>query len=143
MHRIRSLTVAAMAIAMLLAALPSTAPAYPLDGYDYTGLRRIWVQRMVQEGEIKGKKRPSGELLPLEQVQLRLLDQKDLKIPAADPELTAKVKKLLGPAADRYGISLLDLSDLSNIRLAEWNGNQRQNPGSVGKIMVALGIFQA
>jgi hypothetical protein len=38
---------------------------------------------------------------------------------------------------------LLDLSDPAHPRYAEWNGNQHQNPGSVGKILVALGIFQA
>jgi hypothetical protein len=44
---------------------------------------------------------------------------------------------------DRYGIALLDLSDMENPRYAEWNGDVKQNPGSVGKIVVALSIFQA
>jgi hypothetical protein len=41
-----------------------------------------------------------------------------------------------------YGIALLDLSDPDHPRYAEWNGNQHQNPGSVGKILVALAVFQ-
>jgi hypothetical protein len=130
-------------LCLCLLSLPGRAPAYPLDGYESTGITRLLHQRLVQEGKIKGKKRPSGELLPLAMVDLRLLDHPDLELPPPDPELTAKLKKLIGPEVDRYGISLLDLSDIEHPRYAEWQGHQRQNPGSVGKLMVALAIFQA
>ena len=43
-----------------------TAPGYPLDGYESTGITRLLHQRWIQEGELEGKKRPSGELMPLE-----------------------------------------------------------------------------
>jgi hypothetical protein len=144
MHPIRNRSLALTAPLVLLAlALPGTALSYPLDGYDYTGIKRIQIQRMVQEGKAKGKKRPSGELLPLEEVQLRLLKHKDLTLPKPDPQLSSTVRRLLGPSADRYGLALLDLSDIGNPRYAEVNGSTHQNPGSVGKILVALGIFQA
>jgi hypothetical protein len=130
------------AVAALLLPFAPGALAYPLDGYDYTGIYRLKAQRMVQTGKAKGKKRPPGELLPLKDVQLRLLDHRGLELPPPDPKLTAAVRRLLGPEADRYGIALLDLSDINAPRYAEVNGLQRQNPGSVGKIMVALGIFQ-
>ena len=123
--------------------LSSPSGSYPLDGFDNTGIRRLWVQRQIQEGKVPGKKRPPGELLPLSGVKLRLLDYPDFELPKADPVLTAKVKRMLGPDADRYGLGLLDLSDMNAVRYAEWNGHVRQNPGSVGKILVALGIFQA
>jgi hypothetical protein len=130
-------------LCLCLLVIPGRAPAYPLDGYESTGIGRLLHQRLIQEGEIKGKKRPSGELLPLAMVDLRLLDHPDLELPPPDPKLTAKLVKLIGPEADRYGMTLLDLSDMANPRYAEWNGHQRQNPGSVGKILVALAIFQA
>ena len=126
-----------------LALQSSLIGAYPLDGYESTGIGRLEAQRLVQEGKNPGKKRPSGELLPLDMVKLRLIDQPDFSLPKADPTMTGKVKKMLGSHVDRYGIALLDLSDLDHPRYAEWNGNQHQNPGSVGKILVALGIFQA
>jgi hypothetical protein len=119
------------------------AGAYPLDGYEKTQIGRLEAQRLVQIGEMPGKKRPSGELLPLERVDLRLLDHRDMELPAPDPELTDRLKKLLGSSADRYGMTLLDLSDLEHPRYAEWKGHRHQNPGSVGKLMVALAIFQA
>ena len=117
--------------------------AYPLDGYESTGIARLLHQRGVQEGQIGGKKRPAGELLALEQVRLRLLDQPELDLPSADAELTGVIKRLLGPQADRYGIALLDLSDVDHPRYAVLNGATRQNPGSVGKVLVGLAIFQA
>jgi hypothetical protein len=66
-----------------------------------------------------------------------------MTLPKPDPQLSAAAKRLLGPNASRYGLSLLDLSDIDNPRYAEVNGSVLQNPGSVGKILVALGIFQA
>jgi hypothetical protein len=123
-------------------ASPSPAPGYPLDGYEVTGIPRLQYQRLVQEGELKGRKRPPGELMPLPMVDLRLADRKSLELPPVDPALTARLKKLVGQHVDRYGIALLDLSDPDRPRYAEWHGAQHQNPGSVGKVLVALGLFQ-
>jgi len=130
-------------LAPVLLLAPGAGHGYPLDGYESTGISRLLHQRLVQEGALEGRKRPPGELLPLEKVDLRLLDHPDFTLPAPDPELTATVKRLLGAEADRYGMALLDLSDLDRPRYALWNGAQRQNPGSVGKILVGLAVFQA
>ncbi len=120
-----------LATVLALSLVPtSIANAYPLDGEPSTGIGRLEAQRLVQIGERKGRKRPSGELLPLDKVDLRLTHLPDLELPQPDPKLTERVKRLLGPDAARYGISMLDLSDLSNIRYAEYNGNQKQSPGS-------------
>ena len=147
MNRFRGSTVAWLTpIAALWSAISgwsTPAGAYPLDGYEKTGVGRLEAQRLIQIGEMPGKKRPSGELLPLSMVDLRLLDHRELELPASDAALTNRLKKLIGPSVDRYAMALLDLSDLENPRYAEWNGHQHQNPGSVGKIVVALALFQA
>jgi hypothetical protein len=44
--------------------------------------------------------------------------------------------------AKNYGIVILDLTDRNRPRYAELNPDLKVNPGSVGKIMVGLGIFQ-
>jgi len=132
----------AVCTALWLLLHSSLASAYPLDGYESTGIYRLEAQREVQEGKRPGKKRPAGELLPLSQVKLRLLNQPDFRLPTPDPVLTEQVKKMLGSHVADYGIALLDLSDKAHPRYAEWNGNQHQNPGSVGKILVALALFQ-
>ena len=126
----------------LLAASP-TALAYPLDGYEDTGIRRVEGARLANEGLAKGGKQPPGALLTTEQVDLRLLNHKNLTLPKADPVFTAQIEALLGANADRYGIAVLDLTDPENPRYAEHRGNAKQNVGSVGKLLVALGLFQA
>jgi hypothetical protein len=132
---------AAFAGLALLGARP--AAAYPVDGYEYSGIPRIEHQRLVQTGQIPGTKQPPGALLPLARVDLRLLEHPDLELPRSDPKLLESVKRVLGPHYDRYGIALLDLSNLERPRYAEWQGDQVQNPGSVGKLLVALAVFQA
>ena len=118
------------------------AGAYPLYGSEESGIRRLEQARLAHEGKIKGKKKVYGELMSVDQVDLRLLDHRDLELPKADPDFTAQIRALLGGNASRYGISVLDLSDPANPRYAEHNGDYVQNPGSVGKIIVAHGIFQ-
>ena len=134
---------AVLAFTLTLIATPGLVRAYPLDGYESTGIARLEAQRLIQVGKADGEKRPPGELLPLEMVELRLQDYPDLKLPPPDPKLTAEIKQLIGKEADRYGVALLDLSDIESPRYAEWQGDQHQNPGSVGKVLVALAIFQA
>jgi hypothetical protein len=76
-------------------------------------------------------------------VDIRLGERRELELPAPDPALTAALRGLLGAQAERYGLVLLDLSDPERVRYAEWNGRAAQNPGSVGKLVVALALFQA
>ena len=129
-------------IILLLTGVPAVW-GYPLDGYPSTGIIRLEGFRLAQNGTVRGRQLPAGALLNLEQVDLRMPDQADFQIPAADPEFTGKVKQLLGTEADRYGISLMDLSDPENPRYVEHRGDYQANPGSVGKLIVALGVFQA
>ena len=120
----------------------SAALAYPLDGYEETGIRRVEGARLANEGKAIGGFQPPGAMLTTEQVDLRLVG-KNLDLPSADPDFTAKIVALLGENADRYGIAVLDLSDPENLSYAEHRGNHIQNVGSVGKLLVALGLFQA
>ncbi len=120
----------------------SLAFGYPLDGYEETGIRRVEGARLANEGLAIGGFQPPGAMLTTEQVDLRLLN-KDVALPAADPAFTSQIKALLGEHADAYGIAVLDLTDLENPRYAEHRGEHRQNVGSVGKLLVALGYFQA
>lgn len=120
----------------------TSAVAYPLDGYEDTGIRRVEGARLASEGLIKGSAQPAGALLTTDQVDLRLTG-KNITLPPVDPAFTAKIKKLLGDNAGSYGIAVLDITDPDNPRYAEHRANHRQNVGSVGKILAALGFFQA
>lgn len=112
--------------------------AYPLDGGGYTGIGRLEGYSLAQKSLI-----PKGGRLPLEQVDLRLQEQKELRIPAGDPALQQQLLGLLGGEADRYALAVLDLSNPDQPLYAEHRGEVKHNPGSVGKLLIALGIFQA
>jgi hypothetical protein len=126
-----------------LIAAAGAARAYPLDGYEVTGITRLEGYRLRQEGRIQGGKLPKGALLPSSAIRLRLAERPDFEIPPADAALSAKLRTLLGGDAPAYGVALLDLSDPAHPLYAEHNPEVAQNPGSVGKLMVALAWFQA
>lgn len=120
-----------------------SAHAYPLDAYEKTGIGRLEYMRRVENDLIKGTKQPHGALLSAEEVDIRLVDRPDMELPPNDGIFKRQVEGLLGNYASRYGVSVLDLSDPENPRYAEVNGDVARNPGSVGKLVVALGLFQA
>jgi len=136
---------ASITILLLLLVMTEAARvnAYPLDGYAETGIRRVEGARLATEGVIPGSKQPPGALLTTPQVDLRLLDHKDLELPAPDPDFTQQVLGLLGDNAGNYGVAVLDITDPAHPRYAEHRGDHRQNVGSVGKLVVALALFQA
>ena len=128
---------------LLLLTIPNLSVAYPLDAYPTTGIRRIEAARLAVLGKMRGPRQPPGALLPTSSVDLRLLDHPDLVLPEPDPEFSTRVLQLLGDKADRYGVALLDLSDPEHPRYAEHRADFRQNVGSVGKLAVAVAVFQA
>ena len=117
--------------------------SYPLDGYPYTGILRLEGFRLAQQGKVRGIKVPMGARLNSDQVDLRLRDRQDFTIPPIDPDFTDAVQAYLGEDANNYALAVLDLSDPDNPKYAEHNGAQRSNVGSVGKLLVALAVFQA
>ncbi len=128
---------------LLLLSISIQSAAYPLDAYPATGIRRIEAARLAVLGKMRGSRQPLGALLPTSLVELRLLDHPDLVLPKPDPEFTARVLQLLGNKANRYGVAILDLSDLDHPRFAEHRSDVKQNVGSVGKIAIAVAVFQA
>lgn len=119
------------------------AYAYPLDGDQHTGITRLEGYRLVQENKIDGKHLEKGALLKTEQVELRLQTNPTLTLPAIDPQFQKDVLAWLGKSADKYTISVLDLTQPNQPRYAEHRGGQEFSPGSVGKLMVAAALFQA
>lgn len=130
---------------MLLSVIAGSvsAFAYPLDGDGFSGIARLEGYRLANEGKARGPRQPAGALLGLDKVDLRLTDRKDMNLPLPDADFTARIKRLLGAESGRYGIAVLDLSSPDSPVYAEHRGNVDHNPGSVGKIVVVIGLFQA
>jgi len=132
-----------LAVALLLTPATRTA-AYPLDGYRETGITRLEAYRLAKDGLLKVRNLYEGSLLPTKDVKLRMLAHRAYELPETpDPAFTTAIRGLLGDDANRYGIAVLDLTDPAAPRYGEVAGNQIQNPGSVGKILVALAWMQA
>ncbi|TAJ92231.1 MAG: hypothetical protein EPO31_11490 [Gammaproteobacteria bacterium] len=126
----------------VLLGLSGLVHAYPLDGYETTGIGRLEAARRIEAGEFKGDRQPRGALLPMAEVDIRLRDYPNFTIPEPDPELTRKLVTLLGDRVDRYQVAILDLSQPDHPRYAAHQADYRANVGSVGKLLVALAVFQ-
>ncbi|MFH2060239.1 MAG: hypothetical protein ABIJ59_15220 [Pseudomonadota bacterium] len=129
-------------ISALMLVWVETLWSYPMDGYGHTGISRLEGLLQVSQGKISGPKRVAGAKLAINQVDLRLTQLKSFTMPAPDPDLVARIQALLGEDADNYGIAVLDMTDTKAPRYAAIKGSYKANPGSVGKLVVALGIFQ-
>jgi hypothetical protein len=127
----------------LLTAVAGQCRAYPIDGYAETGIARLEGFPLAKEGKVAGNRLKPGALLNTDQIELRMLKHADLQLPANDEQLTRRIVKLLGAQARNYSVSVLDLSDPAHPVLAEHNPLTRRNPGSVGKLMGVLAVFQA
>ena len=127
----------------LLAVAAGRSAAYPIDAYAETGIERLEGYRLAQLGQVPGNRIPRGAQLGLDEIRLRLLAQPDLQIPEPDARLTRRILDLLGAEARDYSISVLDLSDPDAPLYGEHNGQVLRNPGSVGKLLVGLALFQA
>jgi hypothetical protein len=130
---------AALAAASLLA---REAGGYPLDGYPETGIKRVEAYRIAQKNKINGAVVRPGAELTSDQIQLSLLRHQGFRIPPPDPDLSAQLRDLLGRDAPAYGVAVLDITDPDRPRYAEHNGRMKMMPGSLGKVLVALGLFQ-
>ena len=69
--------------------------AYPLDGYEETGIRRVEGARLANEGLAIGGFQPPGAMLTTEQVDIRLLSN-HVELPPADPCIYSPDQRLVG-----------------------------------------------
>ncbi len=126
---------------LLIVAAAQIVGAYPLDGTDYSGVQRLEGYRLGQQGKAQTRRLPAGALLDMTQVRPRLIDADGLQIPPVDSAFSKQVRELLRTPS--YGIAVLDLTDQDHPVYAEHNAERPFNPGSVGKLAVVLGVFQA
>lgn len=127
--------------AVCVALLASLCDAYPIDGYPYTGIRRLDFYDLAQQGIVPGRQLSPGAKYPLERIQPRFVNLEQLSALEIDGEYSKKIRGYLGAETDRYGVSILDLSDPDNPIYAEHNALFKSNVGSVGKIVIVVALF--
>lgn len=129
-------------VTVILAFLASQCGAYPIDGYPYTGIRRLDFYNLAQQGIVPGRQLPAGAKYLSEYVQPRLVTLEHQPVLKMDAEYSRKILSYLGGETDRYGIVVLDLSDPHEPIFAAHNAHYKSNIGSVGKIIVAIALFK-
>jgi len=121
--------------------------AYPLDGYDRTGIRRLRAYRMIMDGDMPGRLRlPPGARLPTAAIQLRMAGINEAydigPDTPRDPVLQAALERIVGRRDPSYRVALLDITDPVAPRYAAIRPDEGYIPGSVGKLLVMTGLFQ-
>jgi len=132
---------AALLTGVFLSANLTGLGAYPIDGYDYTGISRLDFYDLAQQGEVSGRQLSTGAKLTLDQIRIQGADI-DLDVAKADAQMSKSLRGFLGKQASQYGVALVDLSDPDSPIYAGFNDEYQANVGSVGKILVALALYQ-
>ena len=130
-----------LAVLLIFLLVPAAVMAYPLDGYEETGIRRVEGARLAQEGKALGGRQPPGGLLTTEQVDLRLLDKPDLARSFTEGVREAFRQGIRGANHEAglytrlWGFSSQEVT--AEVRL--WHGEQDNNvPISTGRYVGGL-----
>jgi len=119
--------------------------AYPIDGYWYTGIRRLLRLELIQQGQIKDSPLLPGAQKTMADIQLNLFDTSKgdslRQLPETDEELQRSLQRLFPSLHESYSISLLDITPGRPFRYAERQAERGFQPGSVGKLAVVTALF--
>ena len=117
---------------------------YPADGYEYTGIRRLERLRLRLEGKLKGRVPVEGGRKSIKDIKLHLVQHTDsllFTLPEPDAELQKKVNNLFLKRDKSYSLALLDITLGQPVRFASLRAHHQYQPGSVGKLAIAVGLF--
>ena len=117
---------------------------YPIDGYKWTGIRRLLRVSLIVEGKLKGTKPPAGALKSYNDIKLNLMNARGdslAQLPAVDPALQKQIDALFPNRHESYSIAVLDITPGKPIQFARRQEDRQFPPGSVGKLAVAAGLF--
>ena len=124
--------------------MAASAAAYPIDGYETTGIRRLERINRIMAGEIRGTRPVPGALKSIADIRLNLTDGRGdavAPLPPPDPALQRSVDALFPNRHESYSLAVLDITPGRPIRFAERQADRSFSPGSVGKLAIAAGFF--
>ncbi len=123
----------------------TTYTFYPIDAYELTGIKRLKRLERIKNGEIKDATAlPAGAMKSWSDIHLNLLDRKAdsaMALMTIDADFQKEISGLFRGLDKSYSLTVLDISDVNNIRYAERNETAGYQPGSVGKLAVLNGLF--
>ena len=119
----------------------SSMNAYPIDGFLKTGIKRLLRLERIANGVIKDKPLVKGSMLPSDSIFLNLSAHNYKMFPEIDERLQKEINRLFPNLDESYSIAIMNYSDPTNIQYAERQATRGFQPGSVGKLAVATGLF--
>lgn len=130
--------------AMIALSASTLAPAYPLDGLEESGIRRLEGFQLAEVTPNVAKLVP-GQLWSGADMVLRLAGYEgpDFDDLPEDDQLSAFLLQQLRTRDPSYAMVLVDISDPAAIRWAGLRPDLRQNAGSVGKLICMAAVFHA
>lgn len=132
-------------ILLMMCSAFTTLTYYPIDGYEMTGIKRLKRLELIKSGELKDATTlPPGALKSWSDIRLNLLSRKTDSVFAlmtVDDVFQKEINGLFKGLDKSYSLTVLDISDVNNIRYAERNEKAGYQPGSVGKLAVLNALF--
>ena len=125
-----------------LSTFTSSGISYPLDGRDYTGMDRLLGYKTLHESGTRVL--PRGALLSRDDITLQLAgfgDDAEFDTKPKDPELQNALESIFKNRDPSYSLTIIDISDPDHLAWAGIAEDRQQNPGSVGKILCMIGLF--
>ncbi|MBP2830725.1 serine hydrolase [Aquimarina sp. U1-2] len=128
-------------IIFILSSLGFTV-SYPIDGYEHTGIKRLYRLHKMQLDSIENRRIPVGAYKKMAAIALNLTLRKNDSLGAilTEDELFAKKMNRLFPGRG-YSATILDMSNPDSLKYAAFRENQGYQPGSVGKLAVLNALF--
>lgn len=132
-------------VLVLICSAFTTATFYPIDGYEHTGIKRLKRLELIKSGEIVEKQTlPEGAFKSYLDIKLNLKEKASDSLHCFFKENDAfqkEISSLFRGLDKSYSLTVMDITDLNNIRYAHRNETSGYQPGSVGKLAVLIGLF--
>tara|TARA_R110000796_G_scaffold35017_3_gene90075 strand:- start:37669 stop:38928 length:1260 start_codon:yes stop_codon:yes gene_type:complete len=123
----------------------TTITFYPIDGFEYTGIKRLKRLELIKNGELKeAATLPAGAMKSWSDIQLNLKSKAADSVGSflqIDEDFQKEINSLFRGLDKSYSLTILDISNLDSIRYAKRNETAGYQPGSVGKLAVLAGLF--
>ncbi|AUC76820.1 serine hydrolase [Olleya sp. Bg11-27] len=132
-------------VLVLICSAFTTATFYPIDGYEHTGIKRLKRLELIKSGEIVEKQTlPEGAFKSYLDIKLNLKEKTSDSLHCFFKENDAfqkEISSLFRGLDKSYSLTVMDITNLSDIRYAHRNETSGYQPGSVGKLAVLIGLF--
>jgi hypothetical protein len=141
---IKTIKIVLLALVCLAFTVPVNDTIYPIDGYQYSGIKRLKRLQLALSGDLPDAKLPAGAYKSINDIKLNLLSLKQnttQDILVENPALQKKIDALFPRLDNSYSVTVLDISKPDNLRYAQQNESRGFQPGSVGKLVVVTALF--